>query len=752
MKKILLIVSFFISNLAIGQTLPTKELVARFNPSSANGIYYDDVPEDRETRTVQTGKSSKGVFTIPYIGNEYLNFTDSSKWTISFWMYTTTSVQTIFSKYNTTTGKGIQLKQISGSTLTMLMDGNGSTARTSKNFANIGAHGFTLTGKWVHVTIAYNGNGLSSGLNAFFQANQAGIPNGGVDTRGSAGIANTSDLKIGTTAISMFDFRMYNVVKTPSEIHGIANCNIDTTGLLVNLRLDEQGGLIQYNCYKTKEKILSKGQSVGNAYTTTAPTQLVQSVYSFQNTRGYNLSAGIYIPRNEADTNKVDALGSSLTYYKQVRYRMTVSGGVMNFNPDNAPLSKLTNDSFPFATLTPVPTAYAIGDRSKFGNGEKTNPLFVDRSDTAEKNYLIYRSFKNFYDAGKVEGYINHKTLCFVDAGQSNSDGMGKVSELPTGYTGTNLNSKLWSGTCFNSNDICSVVHVGPGLAALVNLTNHYNDIFYHIKYGVGSSSLPYILNYTYWYPVKGASNLYKNLLTSMCNATDTLIKSGRRPVWVLNWDQGETNSGDPNYGREFKFFVSSLRHDMDSIFPGYGFDSLQVVARLIAQQQTPTIDVSIIRNQMATCQDTSNTNFIFNLKVYDPIIDSLSLGTGTQKIHFTAHGQASNGTQVSNKIICYDLYKIKKDSCSSPYRMASLNKSYKSSNSSVYPNPSEGIAYVYSELPATIYILDSSGKQIQYFIKAPGNAQINEFPSGMYFVKIATEKESSVYKLIINK
>ena len=74
-----------------------------------------------------------------------------------------------------------------------------------------------------------------------------------------------------------------------------------------------------------------------------------------------------------------------------------------------------------------------------------------------------------------------------------------------------------------------------------------------------------------------------------------------------------------------------------------------------------------------------------------------------------------------------------------------------------IYPNPSEGKFYIDLDIidtKAQVDIYDVAGKQLVSFITRNGSAGVdmNDYESGIYFVKVSTKMGTTTKKMVLNK
>jgi hypothetical protein len=665
-------------------------LVAWFKPDfNTNGSQYDIHPEDREIRTVQQGRAItqngvNGFLSIPQASNSFLDWDFTQPFTICFWLKTSNlSTQNIWTKFNTATSRGFIITTTGSSVSLKIANSNSGGNFINCGFSGIKANGGTITysvtqGIWVHVALTYDGSGLVGGINCYL--------NGYVSARTpsanalSGTVANTISWQSssnGGTILngSLFDLRMYTEVKSQQEIQSICNGNLEERGLVVKLNLDEQSGTTFYNSYKTAAQIATFGQAVGNATHSNIVglTHITQVLYSFQNKRGYNVSSGVFIPRNEAVTaSDVDALGNVLVFYKPVRYRITVAAGVINFNPDSAPLSKyqsnalsITGTAFP--TLLTVPTVYNKGDAT-FSWDELTNPFYVDRSKGVanETNFLIYRDELDWFRRGAVCNFINLDNVFVEEHGQSNSIGTSTNVALLTPpysqvlqnvyyYDRTNVSG--WSNQYVAAGSAVGS-QFGPELSACYDFAAYTGRRCYLNKFAVGSTSLHngggafWSANYGVNTPYdSGGNSLYLSMVIRAANAINLFQLSGRKiKVLILNFDQGEADVGSfsASYQADLKATVLQFPIDIARL-TGYKGKFAWISRRLgNLQISLNAANVAVINQGMINLGDPNNVDYVPGFYSYS------SDGSVVQAdgLHFDGTGAQRNGQLLSATLI----------------------------------------------------------------------------------------------------
>lgn len=159
-------------------------------------------------------------------------------------------------------------------------------------------------GQWYHLVGQWNGTNLTLHID---NVKVTGGSVTGIDMDG------TDDVEIGKVigmhaALEMFDLQIFDKALSDDEVEylytfGSTGTDPTLTNKQAWLHLDEQSGATGYDCS-------------GNARHATylgSPAFASHDLHSYQNSNGYRLSAGAFIPRDESDTDN-DAGGTALDY------------------------------------------------------------------------------------------------------------------------------------------------------------------------------------------------------------------------------------------------------------------------------------------------------------------------------------------------------------------------------------------------------------------------------------------------------
>lgn len=223
-------------------------------------------------------------------------------------------------------------------------------------------------------------------------------------------------------------------------------------------------------------------------------------------------------------------------------------------------------------------------------------------------------------------------------AGQSNMEGMGKVSDLSP----MNFESIHFFDFGLNSNMKKPVGNFGPeiGLAKTLN-ENFPNRKFIFIKYAIGGSSL---LDWAPKYDTEKAKisghpefgNMYARLL----ELTDSLTSGlSTKPVAVL-WMQGERDARIPEAGKDyyknFKNLINSMRKDLDDK------SLLFIFGKVNPPRETYLALETVNRAQVKTAEKIKNTF----------LISTDNLEKWGDNLHYSSQGQLELGERFGKKLV----------------------------------------------------------------------------------------------------
>lgn len=223
-------------------------------------------------------------------------------------------------------------------------------------------------------------------------------------------------------------------------------------------------------------------------------------------------------------------------------------------------------------------------------------------------------------------------------AGQSNMEGLGKVSDLsPMNFDnihffdfGLNSNMKKPSG------------NFGPEIGLAKTLSENFpNRKFIFIKYAIGGSSL---LDWAPKYDAEKAKITghpeFGNMYAKLLELTDSLTNGlNTKPVAVL-WMQGERDARVPEAGKDyyknFKHLIQSLRKDL-------GYKSMPFLfGKVNPPRETYLALETVNKAQFKTIEKIKNT-FLISTDNLDKWGDNL---------HYSSKGQLELGERFGEKLV----------------------------------------------------------------------------------------------------
>lgn len=173
---------------------------------------------------------------------------------------------------------------------------------------------------WAHVGGRYNGAKIDTIFNGVQNstASATGVRSATASTPVMAGSHNSGT--VFNFGGSMYDLRIWNVALTDAEIAQVyaGDLNVRTSDLVVFAKMDEQAGTVSYDSSGNGNNGTITNATLGTFHST-------QTAYSYQNQVGYNLTGGVYIPRNEASIAN-DVLGNPLLFSGKAKMNAILKG------------------------------------------------------------------------------------------------------------------------------------------------------------------------------------------------------------------------------------------------------------------------------------------------------------------------------------------------------------------------------------------------------------------------------------------
>ncbi|WP_268036950.1 sialate O-acetylesterase [Algoriphagus sp. PAP.12] len=223
-------------------------------------------------------------------------------------------------------------------------------------------------------------------------------------------------------------------------------------------------------------------------------------------------------------------------------------------------------------------------------------------------------------------------------AGQSNMEGLGKVSDLSP----MNFENIHFFDYGLNSNMKKSSGNFGPEIGLAKTLQKNFPDRkFIFIKYAVGGSSL---LDWAPKYDAEKAKITghpeFGNMYARLMELTDSLTNGLKTEPVAILWMQGERDARVPEAGKDyyknFKHLIQSLRKDLDH-------KSLPLLfGKVNPPRQTYLALETVNRAQVKTSKKIKNT-FLISTDNLDKLADNL---------HYSSQGQLELGERFGEKLL----------------------------------------------------------------------------------------------------
>lgn len=269
----------------------------------------------------------------------------------------------------------------------------------------------------------------------------------------------------------------------------------------------------------------------------------------------------------------------------------------------------------------------------------------------------------------------------FILAGQSNAEGVGKLSDIsanewffdfwnkrgfdfkfgkgPT-FTGWSLGNEVLSGVWYLSERI-----VGPelGLSALIQADGWKK--FYFFKSAVGGTSLA-----TDW-RARGQQGLYDKTVDALKKAADEICESGFQPdVRAFFWMQGESDANDGNHGVSYREnllrLIDQAREDFLSPGAPVILGKIQINPDILDAQGNSNVraaqdEVSRLRSKVAVVETSDLERYSLSCSSGSPFCNVHYTALGSLRLaeRFYAAFERLNGMAPISSLAQYDVGKV---------------------------------------------------------------------------------------------
>lgn len=193
----------------------------------------------------------------------------------------------------------------------------------------------------------------------------------------------------------------------------------------------------------------------------------------------------------------------------------------------------------------------------------------------ATNNYLLNRFVTP--TSFIFDNYINNDTNVYVYllAGQSNAQGHGAASLLPSTLQAAQIGAKIydynynkWSDIVAGTNTLTIANDFGFEVTFTSSMVKYKGRNIYIIKYAVGSSYLAFTGSSDWNVATTGAGSLLEAFKANVVLAVKVLTSQGKTPVYKgFLWMQGEQDATNQTYANAYQVNLQNLISNVRTYF-----------------------------------------------------------------------------------------------------------------------------------------------------------------------------------------